>query len=108
MLFRSVVGNGAPGTTTLNYPDIVILDGAGYVFIVDESNFRVVGSGPTGFRCIVGCSGKSGSDANRLSFPFGLSFDNRGNLFVSDASNNRIQKFTLARNSCGEWFVIVF
>ena len=104
-LFRSgqlvgtaVVGNGAPGTIILNHPDIVILDGAGYVFLIDQSNFRVVGSGANGFRCIFGCSGKNGSAANRLFWPFGLRFDSHGNLFVSDMYNNRIQKFLLARN----------
>ena len=104
----TVAGNGAPGTIILDRPDIVLLDGAGYVFIVDQWNFRVVGSGPNGFRCIVGCSGNNGSAANRLFVPFGLSFDSHGNLFVSDTLNNRIQKFLLARNSCGECLRSVF
>ena len=108
-LFRSgqssgttVAGNGAPGTITLYHPDIVILDGAGYVFIVDQWNFRVVGSGPNGFRCVVGCSEKNGSAANQLFLPFGLSFDRYGNLFVSDLHNHRIQKFSLANNNCSK------
>ena len=108
-LFRSgqssgttVAGNGAPGTITLNRPDFVILDGAGYLFIVDQAHCRVVGSGPNGFRCVVGCSGKNGSVANRLNWPFGLSFDSYGNLFVSDTLNNRIQKFMLANNNCSK------
>ena len=104
----TVAGNGAPGTITLNRPDIVLLDGAGYLFIVDQANHRVVGSGPNGFRCIVGCSGTTGATANRLSSPFGLSFDSHGNLFVSDTLNNRIQKFMLARNACGESSATLF
>ena len=98
----TVAGNGAPGTITLVRPDIVILDGAGYLFIVDQAHCRVVGSGPNGFRCVVGCSGKNGSVANRLNWPFGLSFDSHGNLFVSDSHNHRIQKFLLANNNCSK------
>ena len=40
--------------------------------------------------------------------PYGLSFDSHGNLFVYGCTNNRLQKFTLARNSCGELFAYVF
>ena len=94
----TIAGNAAPGTITLDRPDIVILDGAGYVFIVDQFHFRIVGSGANGFRCIVGCSGRNGSAANRLFYPYGLSFDSHGNLLVSDLKNNRIQKFLLTRN----------
>ena len=104
----TVAGNGAPGTIILDRPDIVLLDGAGYVFIVDQAHCRVVGSGPNGFRCVVGCSGTTGATANRLSSPFGLSFDSHGNLFVSDTLNNRIQKFMLARNACGESSATLF
>ena len=104
----TVAGDGAPGTITLDHPDIVVLDGAGYMFIVDQSNFRVVGSGPNGFRCIVGCSGKNGSAANQLFLPFGLGFDSHGNLLVSDLYNDRIQKFMLARNACGESCAALF
>ena len=98
----TLAGNGAPGTITLYHPDIVILDGAGYLFIVDQFHFRVVGSGPNGFRCVVGCSQKNGTAPNQLFYPFGLSFDSYGNLFVSDSHNHRIQKFLLANNNCSK------
>ena len=98
----TVAGTSAPGTITLNGPANVILDGDGYLFIVDQENSRIVGSGPYGFRCIAGCSGSSGSAVNQLLRPYDLSFDTHGNLYVTDAFNNRILKFALARNSCGE------
>ena len=104
----AVAGDGAPGTITLDHPDIVTLDGAGYLFIVDQYNFRVVGSGLNGFRCVVGCSGRNGSAANQLFYPYGLSFDRYGNLFVSDLYNVRIQKFLLARNACGKSCTTLF
>ena len=108
-LFRSgemnattVAGNGASGTISLNRPRGVVLDADGYLFIADERNHRVVASGPYGFRCVVGCSGSAGSASNQLNYTFNLSFDRDGNILVSDAGNNRIQKFVLSSNICSK------
>ena len=62
------------------------------------SNNRIVGSGPNGFRCLVGCSGY-GSASNQLYNPITLSFDSYGNMFVTDCWNSRIEKFILTNNS---------
>ena len=98
----TVVSSGVTGTMSLDRPTAVTLDVNGYLFIVDLGNDRVVGSGPTGFRCIVGCSGSNGSSSAQLSAPRFLAFDVDGNLFVSDVYNGRIQKFLLASNSCSK------
>ena len=114
-LFRSnqlngttVAGNGAPNTVTLFHPTGVTLDGDGFLYISDNSLHQIVGSGPNGFRCIAGCTGTSGSAANQLMNPYDLSFDSYGNLYVTDATNHRIQKFLLATNSCSKSFELVF
>ena len=99
----TVAGNGTSGTISLNNPSGVVLDGNGYLFVVDRGNHRIVGSGPDGFRCIVGCTGTNGSAAYQLSSPRALSFDSFGNIFVADTSNRRIQQFLLSSNSCGEY-----
>ena len=96
----TVAGSTATGTITLNYPTAIVLDADKYLFIVDYY-CRVVGSGPNGFRCIVGCTGSSGPAANQLSSPWSLSFDSYGNIFVADTDNDRVQKFFVASNSCG-------
>ena len=108
-LFRSgelngttVAGNGSIGTITLNNPVSVVLDADGYLFIVDSGNNRIVGSGPYGFRCLVGCSGLNGSSSNQLSFPQFLRFDRDGNMLVTDQDNHRIQKFLLVDNTCSK------
>lgn len=101
----SRAGTGAAGTITLQYPSGVVLDADGYLFIVDTNNHRIVGAGPNGFRCIVGCSGSAGSKEYQLNSPWTLAFDDNGNLFVADAYNDRIQKFMLATNSCGKSLV---
>jgi hypothetical protein len=90
----TVAGNGAPNTISLSCPTDVMLDADGYLFIVDNSNHRIIGSGPNGFRCLVACSGPGGA-FNQLSNPISFSFDSYGNIFVVDRDNNRIQKFNL-------------
>ena len=98
----TVAGNGLSGSIFLAYPSGVILDADGYLFIVDLGNNRIIGSGPIGFRCIVGCSKLSGSSASQLNSSRSLAFDTDGNLFVADTFNYRIQKFLLVSNSCSK------
>ena len=98
----TVAGVGAPGTIALSCPTDVILDADGNLFIVEYFGNRVVGSGENGFRCIIACTGSNGAASNQLKIPTGISFDKEGNLLVTDSDNNRVQKFLLARNSCGK------
>jgi hypothetical protein len=102
----TVAGNGAPGTITLNSPNQVTLDAIGYLFISDTFNNRIIGSGPYGFRCLLGCTTTSGSASNQLYWPGIFSFDTYGNFYVVDQKNSRIQKFILASNSCSKCNVI--
>ncbi|CAF3787887.1 unnamed protein product [Adineta steineri] len=74
----TIVGTGATGTISLNGPSGVVLDADGYVFIADYLNNRIVGSGPNGFRCLLGCSSVAGSASNQLHYPTSLSFDSYG------------------------------
>ena len=98
----TLAGNGASGMIVLNCPVAITLDGNGYLFIVDQNNHRVVGSGLGGFRCIVGCSGQNGSASSQLQSPRSLTFDTDGSLMVGDWGNARVQKFVLASQRCGE------
>ena len=99
----TVAGKGAPGTISLNFPTDIVLDGGGYLFIVDAFNDRIVGSDANGFQCVAGCSGIGGLGLNQLNRPTVMAFDSYGNIFVTDNNNNRTQKFFLATNSCGEF-----
>ncbi|CAF0946979.1 unnamed protein product [Adineta steineri] len=94
----TIAGTEATGTISLNGPTGVVLDADGYVFIADYLNNRIVGSGPNGFRSLVGCSSVAGSASNQLHYPTSLSFDSYGNMFVVDNYNNRIQKFYITSN----------
>jgi hypothetical protein len=99
----TVVGNGSNETINLGGVMGVVLDADGYLYIADWDNSRIIGSGPNGFRCIVGCTGANGSASNQFNNVRSLSFDSYGNIFVIDRSNKRIQKFFLATNSCGKY-----
>jgi sugar lactone lactonase YvrE len=100
----TVAGSTAPGTITLICPSGVILDGNGYLFIVDSYNHRIVASGPNGFRCILGCSTVGGSSSSQLLYPSDLKFDSYGNIYVTDSGNSRIQTFILQKTNGGKLF----
>lgn len=100
--------NGSNQNFTLNNPIDVVLDMNGYLFIADTYNHRILGSGPDGFRCIVGCTSQYGSASNELSHPRGLNFDSYGNLLVADANNSRVQKYFLIKNDCCKFYFIHF
>lgn len=87
---------------TLKCPSAVALDADKYLFIVDSGHHRVLGSGPNGFRCLVGCFGSASSASGSLSFPQSMAFDGYGNFFVADMGNNRVQKFILLNNFSGK------
>ena len=100
---QTVAGAGAENTIALLCPMDVMLDADGYLFIVDHGHHRIVGSGPQGFRCLVGCTGAAGAAAYQLNLPRSFSFDQQGNLYVTEANNSRVQQFSLATNSCSKW-----
>ncbi|CAF1442425.1 unnamed protein product [Adineta steineri] len=95
----TIVGTGASATIDLNGPSAVVLDANGYLFIVDQNNNRIIGSGPYGYRCLVGCSEQTGSASTQLNQPYSMSFDSHGNIYVTDKNNGRIQLFNLATNT---------
>ena len=99
----TLAGSETPGTIQLRFPSAVMLDSDGYIFILDTNNFRIVGSGPFGFWCVIGCTGVSGSASNQLSYSQSMAFDSYGNIYVCDRNNQRIQKFLLSFNYCSKW-----
>lgn len=103
----TVAGFGAFITFILNRPTSVVLDGNGYLFIVNSQNHRIIRSISNGFECLFGCSDDNGASANLLNNPQTMAFDKDGNIFVTDFKNHRIQKFILARNLCGMYMQLV-
>ena len=98
----TVAGSGAPLTYNLDNPTGVVLDADGYLFIVDCNPHRIIGSSPDGFRCVIGCFTNYGSASDQLANPSRMAFDSYGNIFVTDTSNQRVQKFLLTMNTCSK------
>jgi streptogramin lyase len=87
----------------LNRPSGIVFDADKYLFIVDYGNNQIIGLAPNGFRCLVGCSNSLGSASNQLNSSRTLSFDSYGNIFVTDWSNRRIEKFIFLDNTLGRY-----
>ncbi len=92
-------GNGGPATgASLNYPENVITDSAGNIYISDGNGntvrkitngviIKIAGNGSAGY------SGDGGmATAASLNNPLGLMLDPGGNLYIADNGNNRIRK----------------
>ena len=95
-------GDGTAGSSLsqLNSPTTLVVDRNGYQYIADTSNIRIVRWAPRSMTgvCIAGCTGTSGTNANQFKFPYGLTFDSNGSLYVSDAFNHRVQKFEIVKS----------
>jgi sugar lactone lactonase YvrE len=96
-------GDGGPATTAqVTYPRSISLDGAGDLFISEDTEgdisrirkvdtagviTRFAGTGVPGF------SGDGGpADQAQLNRPRGIAADRAGNLYIADSENNRIRK----------------
>jgi hypothetical protein len=94
-------GDGGLATSaSLNYPSGLALAG-GSICIADEGNNRVRLINASGIISTVAGNGTAGfsgdgslATSGKLNSPVGVSFDNTGNLYIADLSNNRIRKVT--------------
>ena len=70
------------------------------MYVADFGNARIMRwmKGATQGNIIVGGNGE-GRQSNQLNWPFGLSFDRHGNLYVVDNGNDRVQKFNIDLNA---------
>ncbi|CAF4713239.1 unnamed protein product, partial [Rotaria sp. Silwood2] len=84
------------GLTQLYYPEGVVVDQLGTVYVADRWNDRIMRwpKGATQGSVIVGGNSR-GKQLNQLNEPIGLSFDRHGNLYVVDCGNPRVEKFNI-------------
>ncbi len=103
---NSYVGDGGAATkASLSYPQGVIVDSSGNIYIADTNNYvirkvttsgtisTIAGQQSSGNGNFYGGDGGPGTAAY-LSHPVGMAFDAAGNLYIADSSNNVIRMLT--------------
>ena len=107
-IITTIAGNGTAGfggdngpalKAAFNFPAGLCLDQAGNLFVADRNNHRVRRIDTTGIVTTVagvgvpdmGGDGGPATEAY-LNYPSDLVCDDKGNLYISDRSNNRIRK----------------
>jgi DNA-binding beta-propeller fold protein YncE len=94
-----VTGATGSDNTHFNSPNDVAVDANGTIYVADETNHRVqVFDASRQYVRTIGETGISGSDFGHFSSwgPHRLTVDAKNRLYVSDASNSRIQVFDAA------------
>jgi trimeric autotransporter adhesin len=103
-LISTVAGNGNFGLTgdgglataaTLSDPTFVSVDASGNLYIADAGNDRIRKVTPDGkISTVAGAPVGDGGPATSafLDFPVAVTTDKTGDLFISDADNNRVRK----------------
>lgn len=108
----TVVGNGAATFAgdggaalagSLNNPSSVVADSAGNLYVADRLNQRIRKISVAGIITTVAGNGTAGAGGDggaatsaSLNSPQGVALDSVGNIYVSDRSNHRIRKITVA------------
>ena len=94
--------NGTGTSAQFNFPEGVVADGAGNLFVADLNNqaIRKIALGTASVTYFVGMAGVAGPDdglgtSARLNNPIGMVVDGSGILLVADNANNTIRKVTL-------------
>ena len=75
----------------MSYPYDVRVDRAGYEFVCEFGNSRVQIFDHDGK--VVEALGGIGGEPGRMNNPWAICLDSKGNLYVADSANHRVEKF---------------
>ncbi|GAB5522944.1 MAG: hypothetical protein Roseis2KO_08160 [Roseivirga sp.] len=105
-LVTTVAGNGSAGSAegtgtsaSFNQPTDIAIDESDNLYVSDYVNNKIRKITPAGIVSTFVGTGAQGADdgpgtSATFYFPFGLTFDNSGNLYVADWANEKIRKVT--------------
>jgi len=82
--------------SVISFPNGIYVDAGGNVYVADYAYNRVQKWAPGADTSIIVAGqsdGTAGSAANQLNSPTDVFVDDSGNIYVSDAGNNRVQKW---------------
>ena len=111
--FSKTWGSHGSGKGQFKGPWDVVMDSLGNVFVADLNNHRIqkfliANPCPGGILtqvvpgvCFIKEWGSPGSAQGQFNNPYGVGVDSKGNVFVADMVNNRIQMFQLNRCPVG-------
>ena len=97
-------GDGGPATAAqVNFPGGMCLDSAANLYIADYRNHRVRKVTPAGVITTVAGTGVAGFSGDggpatsaQFNYPYGMTFDRAGNLYIADFDNNRVRRVSPA------------
>jgi sugar lactone lactonase YvrE len=88
--------DGDAGTALFEYPNDIVTDGAGNLFVLDISRVRKISA--DGIVTTIAGSTDGYADGEgataRFYTPDGIGIDHQGNIYVADTNNNRIRKIS--------------
>ncbi|OXM85771.1 S-layer homology domain-containing protein [Paenibacillus rigui] len=98
-------GGAGSALGEFNKPSGIEVGNDGNVYVADMSNHRIqkLDSATGVWSEWKKNGGGSGSGLGEFNEPYSVAVDNRGNVYVADSMNNRIQKWNAAKNAWSEW-----